>query len=81
MAQAAQVSVSNDQVLPLQLPLTGSSVTTPFIGAGLVLVVGDVLLATDRKRREQRGSIPPLSQKGASPINSTVRGGTFQPMT
>lgn len=55
VAQAAQVSVSNDQVPPFQLPLTGSTGTALFIGAGLVLVIGGVLLATARKRREQRG--------------------------
>ncbi|HJX78639.1 SpaH/EbpB family LPXTG-anchored major pilin [Glutamicibacter sp.] len=53
LAQAAQVSVSNDQVPPFQLPLTGSTGTAIFVGAGLVLVAGGILLATARKRRSQ----------------------------
>lgn len=53
LAQAAQVSVSNDQVPPFQLPLTGSTGTVIFVGAGLVLITGGILLATARKRRSQ----------------------------
>lgn len=53
VADAAQVTFANEQVPPFELPLTGSTGTAMFIGAGLVLVVVGVAFASVRKRRAQ----------------------------
>lgn len=54
LADATVTSVENEQVPAFQLPLTGSTGISLFIGGGLVLIVGGVLLAVIRKRRAQR---------------------------
>lgn len=51
ISKAVVLPVSNTQVPAFQLPLTGSTGISLFIGGGLVLVVGGIVLAMVRKRR------------------------------
>ncbi|AIY00898.1 hypothetical protein ART_1299 [Arthrobacter sp. PAMC 25486] len=51
LGAAVVVKISNTQVPAFMLPLTGSTGTAVFLGGGLVLVAGGVLLAVARKRR------------------------------
>lgn len=51
LANAVLQPVSNTQVPAFQLPLTGSTGIALFIGGGLVMVVGGIVLAMVRKRR------------------------------
>lgn len=54
LTDAPVTSVENTQVPAFMLPLTGSTGISLFIGGGLVLIVGGILLAVIRKRRAQR---------------------------
>lgn len=53
LADAPVINIENTQVPAFMLPLTGSTGISLFIGGGLVLIVGGVLLAVVRKRRAQ----------------------------
>ena len=54
ISEAVVLPVANTQVPAFELPLTGSTGISLFIGGGLVLVVGGIVLAMVRKRRTQQ---------------------------